>query len=78
MKKWVMLEIVDIKNIFKNYDIADLFEGFMPIILCSPHSVWFIKYVFSAEIWVLKITTRITKYKSQVVKLNTDMYDTHV
>ena len=39
MKKWVMLEIVDIKNIFKNYDIADLFEGFMPIILCSVHSV---------------------------------------
>ena len=32
--------------------------------------VWFMKYVFSANIWFDKTSTRIVKYKSQVIKSN--------
>ena len=42
----MMPEIVD-NNVFK---IADC--GI--IILCSVYSIWFMKYVFSAEMWLVK------------------------
>ena len=47
-----------------------LFEGFQTIIMCSVHLMWIVKYVFSAKIWFAKMSTRIVKYESQVVKLN--------
>ena len=47
-----------------------LFESFKTIILCSPCSVWFVKYVLSAKIWFVKTSTRIVTYESWVVKLN--------
>ena len=47
-----------------------LFAGFKTIILCSVHSIWFVKYVFSAKIWFVKTLTRIVKYESRVVKSN--------
>ena len=42
----MMPEIVD-NNVFK---IADC----EIIILCSVYSIWFMKYVFSAEMWLVK------------------------
>ena len=39
-------------------------------ILCCLHSMQFVKCVFSAKIWLVKISTRIVKYKSRVVKSN--------
>ena len=47
-----------------------LFAHFSTIILCFVHSVWFVKYVFSAKIWFLKASTKIVKYESPVLKLN--------
>ena len=47
-----------------------LFAGLKPIILCFVHSIGFAKYVFSAEIWFVKTSTRIVKYGSWVVKSN--------
>ena len=38
--------------------------------LCSIHSLWFEKYVFLAEIWFVKISTRTMKYESQVLQSN--------
>ena len=48
--------------------ISYLFASFKTIILCSVHSVWFMKYVFSAKIWFVKTSTRIVKCESRVVK----------
>ena len=48
-----------------------LFTGFKIIILCSVHSLWFVRYVFSAKIWFVKTWTRIVKCESRVVKSNT-------
>ena len=45
-----------------------LFAGFKTIIFCSVQSLWFVKYMFSAKIWLVK--TRIVKYESRVVKSN--------
>ena len=47
-----------------------LFAGFKTIILCSIHSIQFVKYVFSAKIWFVKTSTKIVKYESRVVKSN--------
>ena len=47
-----------------------LFAGFKTITLCSVSSIWFMKYVFFAEIWFVKTSTRIVKYESRVVKSN--------
>ena len=38
--------------------------------MSSGNSTQFVKYVFSDEIWFVKTSTRIVKYKSQVVKLS--------
>ena len=43
-----------------------LFTGFKIIILCSVHSLWFVRYVFSAKIWFVKTWTRIVKCESRV------------
>ena len=75
--KLMTVEIVH-KNDFKimtssnNLVYIYLTTGFNTIILCSVHSIQFVKYVFSAEIWSMKILTRIMKYKSRVIKLNPD------
>ena len=45
-----------------------LFAGLKPIILYSVHSILFVKYLFSSEIWFVKTSTRIVKYESRVVK----------
>ena len=46
------------------------FVGSKIIILSSALSVWFLKYVFLAKIWFVKLSTRIVKYESRVVKPN--------
>ena len=46
-----------------------LFAGFRIITLCSVHCVWFMKYLFSAKIF-MKTSTRIMKFKSWVNKSN--------
>ena len=52
-KKWMMLEIVD-KNVFKIMTLSNnLFVGFKTIILCSVHSMQFVKMYF-AKIWFVK------------------------
>ena len=47
-----------------------LFESFKTIMLCSVRSIRFVKYVLSAKIWFMKTSTRIVKYESRVVRLN--------
>ena len=47
-----------------------LFAGFKNIFLWSAHSLWFMKFVFSAKIWFMKTSTWIVKYKSRVIKSN--------
>ena len=68
-----MLKIVD-KNISEIVTMLNnlvfVCRGFNTIILCSFHSIWFVKYVFSAKIWFVKTSTKIVKYESQVVKSN--------
>ena len=62
IKKWMMLEIVD-KNVFEIMImpiIGYLFAGFKSTTL------------FSAKIWFVKTSARMTKYESRVVKLNPD------
>ena len=49
-----------------------ILAGFKTIILCSVHSIRFVKYEFSTEIWFVKISKRIVKYESRVVKSNTE------
>ena len=72
IKKWMMLEIVN-KSVFEAINchiIWYLFAGFKAVILCSVHSTWLMKYVFSAKIPLVKTSTRIVKYESRVVKSN--------
>ena len=70
-EKWMLLEIVDkFLNLCYCQIIWYLIVGFKTIILCSVHSLWFVKYMFSAKIWFMKTSTRIVKYKSQVIKSN--------
>ena len=67
-----MLEIID-KNAFKVITFPDnlvLITGFKMIILCSVHSIWFVKFVFSAKKWFVKTKTQIMKYESRVFKSN--------
>ena len=75
IKKCMMLVIID-KNIFKAIALPNnllIFACFKAIIiLCSVHSIWFVKLVFSAKIWFVKTLTRIMRYQSQVAKLNPD------
>ena len=47
-----------------------LFAGFKTVILCSVHSIWFVKYVLAAKMWFVKTSFRIMKYESQDVKSN--------
>ena len=47
-----------------------LFEGFKTVIVCSVHSVRFMKFVFCAKIWFVKTSTRIVKYESHVATSN--------
>ena len=63
------MEIVDKSDC---WIIWSLFPGLKTVMLCSVHYLWFVKYVFSAEIWFVKTSTRVVKYKSQVIKLNPD------
>ena len=44
--------------------------SFKTIIVCSVHSIRFVKYKSFAEIWFVKTSTRIVKYESRVVKSN--------
>ena len=46
--------------------ICYLFAGFKTIILCSVHSIQFVKCIFSAKIWLVKISTKIVKYEYRV------------
>ena len=52
-----------------------LFASFKTIILCSLHSMRFMKYVFSAKIWFVKTSTRVVKYELEVIKSNPATYD---
>ena len=47
--------------------------GFKTIILCSVHSIWFEKDVFSAKLWFVKTSTGIVKHESRVVKSSPDV-----
>ena len=47
-----------------------LFAGFKNMILCSVHSIKFMKYVFPSKISFVTTSTRIVKYESCVVKSN--------
>ena len=49
-----------------------ILAGFKTIILCSVHSIRFVKYEFSTEIWFVKTPKRIVKYESRVVKSNAE------
>ena len=72
IKKWLMLEIGD-KSFLKLWHrqiIWYLFASFKDIILCSVHSIWFVKCVFSAQIRFVKTLTRIVKHESRVAKSN--------
>ena len=76
-QKRMKLVIVD-KNIFKimtlpnNFCDLVLISSFKTIILCCVHSIWFVKYMFSAEIWFVKTLSWIMKYESQLLKSNLD------
>ena len=43
--------------------------AFQTIILCSVHSILFVKYVFSAKIWFMKTSTGYMKYKWRIILL---------
>ena len=47
-----------------------LFVCFETMILITVQSMWFGKYVFSANIWFVNTTNRIVKCESRVVKCN--------
>ena len=51
-----------------------LFADFKTAILCSVHSIWFVKYVLSAKVLFVKTSTRIVKCESRVVKSNPGDY----
>ena len=73
----MMLEIVD-KNVF---NIMTLLNNLVhtcrntckTVIVCSVHSMGFVKFVFSTKIWFVKTSTRIVKYESRVVKSNPEI-----
>ena len=44
------------------------------LILCSDHSIWFVKYVFHDKIWFIKTSARMLKFESQVVKSNPEFF----
>ena len=48
--------------------------GFKTIILCSVHSIRFVKYDFFTKIWFVKTANRIVKYGSRIVKSNPKVY----
>ena len=67
-----MVEIVD-KNVLRSCQCRIIWyqlPGFKTIIMCSVHSIRFVKYVSFAKICFMKTSTRIVKYKSRVVKSN--------
>ena len=77
IKKWMIVDIVD-KNVFEIISLSNnlaLTCRFTTIILCSVHSIWFLKYIFSAKIWFVKTSTRIVIYESRVVKSNPVLMD---
>ena len=63
IKKLIMLKIITANNLVLTCRLKT-------IILCFLHSVWFVKYVFSAKTWFVKNSTRIMKHKSQIIKSN--------
>ena len=68
IKNCMMLEIVA-KYVFKIMALQNnLLAGFKTILWCSVHPKWFVKYVFPAKIWFVKILTRIVNYGLRVVK----------
>ena len=74
IKKWVVLEIFD-KSVSKIMTLPNnlvLICRFQAIILHSVHSIWFVKYKFSAKLWFMKTSTRILKFESWVIKLIPD------
>ena len=56
--------------VFLNGQTFYSFAVFKTIILCSVHRKYFIKYVFSAKIWLVKTSTKTVKYESRVNKSN--------
>ena len=67
-----MVEIVD-KNVLRSCQCRIIWyqlPGFKTIIVCSVHSIRFVKYVSFAKICFMKTSTRIVKYESRVVKSN--------
>ena len=82
-KKWKMLQIIIIiitvfLKLWYCQIIWYLFAGFKVIILCSFHSIWFVKYVFSAKLRFVKPSTRLVKYKSRVLKSNPELVNNSI
>ena len=72
-----MVEIVD-ENVLRLCQCRIIWyqlPGFKTIIVCSVHSIRFVKYVSFAKIWFMKTSTRIVKYESRVVKSNPAQID---
>ena len=70
MEWWQKLLIMFIK-LWHYQIIWYLFAGCKSIILFSVHSsIWFMKYLFSAYIYLVETSTRIVKDKLQVAKSN--------
>ena len=73
MRYWKLSRIILLK--LWHYQITwHLFAAFKTIIFCSLHSMWFMKYRFSAEIWFVKTSTRVVRFESRVIKLNSEIY----
>ena len=75
-----MLEIAN-KKVFKIMTLLDdlvLIYSFKTITLRPVHSIWFVKHVFSANIWFVKSSITIAKYKSKVIKSNPELSPTEL
>ena len=64
----MLLEPVN-KNVLRILTLVNnlvLFVAFKTKVLCSVHSIWFVKHVFSAKIQFLKTSIRIVKCESRI------------
>ena len=83
IKKRKMLEIIIIiiivfLKLWHCQIIWYLFACFKVIILGSFHSIWFVKYVFSAKLRFVKPSTRLMKYESRVLKSNPELVNNSI
>ena len=83
IKKRKMLEIIIIiiivfLKLWHCQIIWYLFACFKVIILGSFHSIWFVKYVFSAKLRFVKPSTRLVKYESRVLKSNPELVNNSI